>query len=60
MEEINYMFAPVPSQHLDIQRHMSWLLFFFTFLIPYGRNKLYVCTCTEPAPGYPTPYVLVF
>ena len=29
MEEIHYMFEPVPSQYLDIQRHMSWFKFLF-------------------------------
>ena len=32
----------------------------FTFLIPYERYKLYVCTCTESALGYPMPYLVVF
>jgi hypothetical protein len=32
----------------------------FTFLIPYERYKLYDCTCTESALGYPMPYLVVF
>jgi hypothetical protein len=40
MEEINYMFSPVPSQHLDIQRHMSWSFKLFVFNILYHMEEI--------------------